>query len=348
MMRVVSGTATSDSAEVDGLDAIMASGGERLREWMARTEHHLRRVTAEAGAPLADHANATVVGGKRLRPLLVVLAAEAAGGPPQTSAGAERLVRAAVAVELVHSATLVHDDIVDDALLRRGRPSVAALAGRQVAVATGDLLFSRAFAELALNDDVAQLRALSDASSALAEGELLQREDAYAAHVAVERYMRRCELKTAALFEAACRLGALTAVDASAALADALGVFARRIGLAFQMLDDVLDVSGPVERTGKPRGTDLLDGTVTLPFILARERDPELIAFDLPSLRGEDGPQTVQELCERITATGALDEARERALAVVAEAKAALPTILPDGRAALLGLVADAVVERDR
>ena len=120
-------------------------------------------------------------------------------------------MRAAVAVELVHSATLVHDDLIDGAQLRRGHPTVAAVAGRQVAVATGDLLFSRAFAELARNDDAAQLRALSEASSALAEGELLQREDAYAAHVAVERYLRRCELKTAALFEAACRLGALTA-----------------------------------------------------------------------------------------------------------------------------------------
>jgi geranylgeranyl pyrophosphate synthase len=231
---------------------------------------------------------------------------------------------------------------------------VAAVAGRQMAVATGDLLFSRAFAELALNDDAAQLSALSDASSALAEGELLQREDAYAAHVAVERYHRRCELKTAALFEAACRLGALTAVDGSAELADALGAFARRIGLAFQMLDDVLDVSGPVERTGKSRGTDLLDGTVTLPFILAREREPELAAFDLQSLSGVDdvgdvgGTQRLEALCERIAATGALDEAREQALAVVAEAKAALPGILPDGRSALLGLVADAVVERYR
>jgi geranylgeranyl pyrophosphate synthase len=182
-------------------------------------------------------------------------------------------VRAAVAVELVHSATLVHDDLIDGAQLRRGRPTVAAVAGRQGAIATGDLLFSRAFAELARNDDAAQLRALSHASSALAAGELLQREDAYASHVAVERYLRRCELKTAALFEAACRLGALTAVAGSSALADALGAFARRIGLAFQMLDDVLDVSGPVERTGKSRGTDLLDGTVTLPLILARERD---------------------------------------------------------------------------
>ena len=92
-------------------------------------------------------------------------------------------MRAAVAVELVHSATLVHDDLIDGAQLRRGHPTVAAVAGRQMAVATGDLLFSRAFAELARNGDVAQLRALSDASSALADGELLQREDAYAAHV---------------------------------------------------------------------------------------------------------------------------------------------------------------------
>ena len=100
------------------------------------------------------------------------------------------------------------------------------------------------------------------------------------------------------------------------------------------MLDDVLDVSGPVERTGKARGTDLLDGTVTLPLILARERDPELAALDCAR---STGPTQAEELCERIAATGALDEARERALAVVAEAKAALPAVLPDGRAALLG-----------
>ena len=331
---------------VDGLDAIMRRGGRELRERMARTELHLERVTARAGAPLASHANATITaGGKRLRPLLVVLAAESAGGPPETAAGEERMVRAAVAVELVHSATLVHDDLIDGAQLRRGHPTVAAVAGRELAIATGDLLFSRAFAELARNEDTAQLRALSEASSALAAGELLQREDSYAPQVPVERYLRRCELKTAALFEAACRLGALTAVGGSNGLAEGLGAFARRIGLAFQMLDDVLDVSGPVERTGKSRGRDLLDGTVTLPFILAREREQELATFDLVSL---EGPEQAEALCDRIAATGALDEAREHALTVVAEAKAMLPAILPNGRSALLDMVADAVVERYR
>jgi geranylgeranyl pyrophosphate synthase len=322
---------------------------------MARIELHLERVTASSGAPLAAYASATIMaGGKRLRPLLVVLAAEATGpglaasASLNTAEGEECLIRAAAAVELVHSATLVHDDVIDRAPLRRGNPTVAAVAGRPAAIATGDLLFSRAFAELARNDDPTQLGALSDASSALAAGELLQREDAYASHVAIERYLRRCELKTAALFEAACRLGALVAGGAgvdSTDLAEVLGAFARRIGLAFQILDDVLDISGPVERTGKSRGTDLLDGTVTLPLILARERDGELSEVDLAEL---SGAREAEELCDRIAATGALEEARERALVLVAEAKRSLPGSLAAGRTAPLELVADAVVERYR
>jgi geranylgeranyl pyrophosphate synthase len=356
------GSAAAPIGDADALEALIRAGGDRLRERMARIELHLERVTAAAGAPLAAHANATIMaGGKRLRPLLVVLAAESAGSAaPRSSSPAQRnapldddareqcLTRAAAAVELVHSATLVHDDVIDGAQLRRGRPTVAAGAGRQAAVATGDLLFSRAFAELARNEDSAQLRALSDASSALAAGELLQREDAYASDVTIERYLRRCELKTAALFEAACRLGALTARGAgvgSTDLADVLGVFARRIGLAFQILDDVLDISGPAERTGKSRGTDLLDGTVTLPLILARERDDELAGIDLAALRGA---REAEALCERIDSTGALGQARERALALVAEAKEALPASWAPARRISLEQVADAVVERYR
>jgi len=335
---------TNTAADVEAVEEIMRRGGPLLRERMARAEVHLESVTAEAGTPLAAYATATILaGGKRLRPLLVVLAAESAGGPGKEPELERRLVRAAVAVELVHSATLVHDDLIDGARLRRGRPTVASVAGREAAIATGDLLFSRAFAELARNGDAEQLRALSDASSALAAGELLQREDAYASDIAVERYFERCRLKTAALFEAACRLGALVAVEGTTALAGALGDFARHIGLAFQLLDDVLDVSGPPQRTGKARGTDLLDGTVTLPLILARQRDEQIASLDLATLAG---PAQAEMLCEQIAATGALDDARERALSIVADAKAALPASLSDGRYELLDLLADAVVER--
>ncbi|MHB1859793.1 MAG: polyprenyl synthetase family protein [Solirubrobacteraceae bacterium] len=333
-------------ASADGLGEIMARGGAALRARMAAIERNLEQVTAAAGAPLAVHAAATVrSGGKRLRPLLVVLAAEAAGGPRESEDGESALVRAATAVELVHSATLVHDDVIDGAQLRRGSPTVVRAAGRVAAVATGDLLFSRAFAELARNGEARQLRVLSEASSALAAGEMLQREDAYAREVSVSRYLRRCELKTAALFEAACRLGALVGRDGSTRLAEELGAFARRIGLAFQLLDDVLDVAGSVQDTGKPRGTDLLDGTVTLPLILAREHDQDLAAEDLAKLAG---PDDAESICRRIAATGALQDAQRRALQIVATAKAELPSSLPPSGSALLDLVADAVVERYR
>jgi geranylgeranyl pyrophosphate synthase len=252
-----------------------------------------------------------------------------AAGP---DADDERLLRCAAAVELVHSATLVHDDVLDSARLRRGQPTVFAAGGRLMATATGDLLFAQAFAELAGNDSAEQIRVLSDASSALAQGELLQREDAWDAGVTRERYELRCELKTARLFQAACELGALE----GGGPVDVLGAFGRRIGLAFQLLDDVLDVSGPAERTGKHRGTDLLDGTVTLPLIVA--------GLDV-DLRAVSTPEDAERVCDRIAATGALDVVRAEALALVAEAKAALPA-LPDGQRGALELVADGVVDR--
>ena len=218
-----------------------------------------------------------------------------------------------------------------------------------MAIAAGDLLFSRAFAELARNDSDAQLRALSDASSALAEGELLQREDAYATAVPLRRYLRRCELKTARLFSAAARLGALAGADGAprrrrtGALAEALGSFAQGVGLAFQLLDDILDVSGPASLTGKRRGTDLLDGTVTLPLILAREHDEKLARVDLRTL---GGPTGAAELCDRIAATGALVESRAHALRIIEEAKAHLPSGLSPATRRLFERVADTVVDR--
>jgi geranylgeranyl pyrophosphate synthase len=137
--------------------------------------------------------------------------------------------------------------------------------------------------------------------------------------------------------------GVGTAIASSPAVVDALGAFARCIGLAFQLLDDVLDVSGPASRTGKHRGTDLLDGTVTLPLILAREQDRKLAALDLRTLTG---PEAADAVCRRIEASGALDESRRRALAIVSQAKAELPAALDGAQRRLLELVADGVVER--
>jgi len=317
------------------LASVLEAGGPELSRQLHRTEARLGELAEGHGPELARHAAGTLAaGGKRLRPMLVFLC----GGE------AEELLFAAVAVELLHMATLVHDDVLDRAALRRGRPTVFAVAGRRGATATGDLLFSRAFAELASAGSKPAVSSLSAASSALASGELMQRADAWSDSVTPERYLERCELKTASLFSEACRLGALLGGTGPAA-EGALAGFGRRVGLAFQILDDVLDVSGPSERTGKHRGTDLLDGTVTLPLILARRGDPELGQMDLRSLVTE--PAQAAAVCDRIAVTGALGEARADALGHVAEAKAALHEVdLPEHRRRALDLVADSVVER--
>jgi geranylgeranyl pyrophosphate synthase len=326
------------TSAAQSVQAIVQAAGPHVPVLLDRVEERLAALAVGHGPVLAEHASSTIAaGGKRLRPLLVVLAA---GGEPDDPS---ELVTCAAAVELVHSATLVHDDVLDAAPLRRGMPTVWASGGRALAVATGDLLFSRAFSELAATGRLASVRALSRASSALAEGELLQREDAWNAAVAVDRYLYRCELKTARLFEAACELGALTTGGDGAHVAG-LGAFGRRVGLAFQLLDDVLDVSGSAADTGKHRGTDLLDGTVTLPLILARQRDETLAEIDLRTITS---PQQASDLCERIEATGALGDAQRQAKAMVDDAKAGLSDLLlEDGQRLALDLVADSVVDR--
>ena len=315
------------------VEAVIDAAGASVPRVMERVERRMAEVSVDHGAALARHAGDTIAaGGKRLRPLLVCLAA---GVPPPES---DSLVHAGVAVELVHAATLVHDDVLDSSLLRRGHPTVVATGGRRMATATGDLLFSRAFAELSLAGSLPAVRVLSRASSELALGELMQRSDAWREDVTVDRYLERCRLKTAVLFRAACELGAIEGEGPI----DALGIFGEQIGLAFQILDDVLDVSGPPERTGKPQGADLMDGTITLPLIEARGQDPKLAALRVRDLRTTADARAV---CERIAATGALERTRARALELVRRAKSILPT-LPGRQRAALDLVADGVVER--
>ncbi|MGN6586314.1 MAG: polyprenyl synthetase family protein [Solirubrobacterales bacterium] len=318
---------TRPSSVPPPVTAVLDASSRWLPTRLGEVERLLREAVAGQGELLgADAASTLEAGGKRLRPMLVLLCA----GPE----GDEAAVRAATAIELVHMATLVHDDVLDNAPLRRGLPTVAATSGRERAVSTGDLLFSRAFALLAEAGDARSVALLAGASVALARGELAQRRDAFDLAVGEERYLERCRLKTARLFECACLLGRDD---------EQLREFGAGIGLAFQLLDDVLDVSGPPERTGKARGTDLLDGTVTLPLIEAAASDPTIREVDLHAL----GAASAGSLCDRIEATGALERVRARALQMVGEAKQALERadFEPEQRQ-LLALVADGVVQR--
>jgi geranylgeranyl pyrophosphate synthase len=300
---------------------------------MAVVEDRLAELAGGYGPTLGADAEATLrAGGKRLRPILVLMAAGDHAN--------ERAIRAATAVELLHMATLVHDDVLDGAPVRRGRPTVVARSGRDRAVGVGDLLLSRAFAELADADGDAEVAELSSASVALARGELAQRGDAYDISITEERYLQRCSLKTARLFESACRMGRLASGGPGT---EEIAGFGREIGLAFQLLDDVLDVTGPPERTGKARGTDLLDGTVTLPLILARRLDPGLEAVEL---RGLDQDEA-ERICDRIAATEALSQVRDRAKRGIERAKGIIASEdFSDEERQLLGMIADGVVER--
>ena len=268
-----------------------------------------------------------------MRPLLVLMAAGDGAG--------DRAVRVATAVEMVHMATLVHDDVLDGAPVRRGRPTVVARSGRDRAVGVGDLLFSRAFAELAVDGGEAEVAELSSASVALALGELAQRHDAFDTSITEERYLERCSLKTARLFESACRLGRISSGRPGI---EELAAFGREIGLAFQLLDDVLDVTGPpgADRQG-PRHRPA-----------RRHRDAAVdpgSAARSGSRRGAScgalDQDAAEALCDRIAATPALDEVRERAKEGIRRAKEILSSPdFTDEERELLGMVADGVVER--
>ena len=277
-------TALAGLQAAPGLDAYLEEVEEGLEAAVARYPG----LAAQAGAE-------ALAGGKRLRPLLVYLAAPLAAPPP---------LAAGVAVELVHMATLVHDDVIDGAELRHGRPSVWSLHGGDVAVATGDYLFARAFGELAEAGDVGAVAILADAAVSLSRGEALQRRQAYDPETSVESYLERCGLKTGKLFEAACRL------------AGGSGAFGLALGIAFQIVDDCLDCAGQTVETGKIAGTDLREGTPTLPLLLAaREDDVVRRALSGGELEGA---------LVRVAASGAIERSREIALDYARRARAHL------------------------
>ncbi|CAA9397795.1 Heptaprenyl diphosphate synthase component II [uncultured Rubrobacteraceae bacterium] len=231
-------------------------------ETIDEVEGRLAGVAEGAPAELVEPALVSLTsGGKRLRPLLLVLSARM--GEPER----EELLGAATAIEVLHTATLIHDDIVDGAESRRGVPTTVAEYGREIAAATGDCLFAEAFSGLARIGDPRLVRAFAEASVGLAAGELEQYR-ANGADVEVEAYLEHIRKKTAGLFQVACVAGG-TLGGLSLVQIDALASYGQALGLAFQMSDDIMDLVGKPGLMGKGIGTDLVEGTVTLPVIFA-------------------------------------------------------------------------------
>ena len=261
-------------------------------------------------------------GGKRLRPALVVLSAKAFG-----YSGAHHHDLAAV-VEFIHTATLLHDDVVDESDLRRGRATASALFGNAASVLVGDFLYSRAFQMMVEVDDKRVMRILADATNTIAEGEVLQLLNCHNADVDASGYLRVIHCKTAKLFEAAMRLGAILA-QTDEANEQAVARYGMHLGTAFQLVDDVLDYSGDEQETGKNLGDDLAEGKPTLPLIHAMQHGDAAQSAVVRAAIEQGDIARFAEVLSVVKQTGALEYTREQAQREADAACAALAAI-PD------------------
>ena len=245
-------------------------------------------------------------GGKRLRPALVLLSAGAFG-----YRGTHHHTLAAV-IEFIHTATLLHDDVVDESALRRGRPTANSLFGNAASVLVGDFVYSRAFQMMVGVDSMRVLQVLADATNVIAEGEVLQLMNCHNADVDEKNYLQVIRFKTAKLFEAATRLGAIlgqASRDAEAAIA----TYGMHLGTAFQLIDDVLDYSGDRHTIGKNVGDDLAEGKATLPLIYAIQHGTQEQAALIRRAIEHGGLEEMGAVLDAILNTGALRYTREQA-----------------------------------
>jgi octaprenyl-diphosphate synthase len=279
-------------------------------------------------------------GGKRLRPMLVLLAAKAAG-----YAGAHDVLLAAV-VEFIHTATLLHDDVVDESDLRRGRKTANALWGNAASVLVGDFLYSRAFQMMVEADDMRVMRILADTTNRIAEGEVLQLLNIHNPDVDEAAYLRVIERKTAVLFAAATRLGGLLGA-LPAAQENALAEYGLNLGFAFQIADDVLDYVADAGTLGKNIGDDLAEGKVTLPLIYALERADPAQAAHIRHAIETGGLDALDAILAAIRGSGAVARARSRAQGYADAAKTALSALPNSAARGALEAVADYALQRD-
>jgi octaprenyl-diphosphate synthase len=256
-------------------------------------------------------------GGKRLRPALVILAARACGYR------GEHHHELAAVVEFIHTATLLHDDVVDESALRRGQATANALFGNAAAVLVGDFVYSRAFQMMLAADNMKVLRVLADATNVIAEGEVLQLMNCHNPDLDEEGYLQVIRYKTAKLFEAATRLGAILG-EAGEVTEEAMAGYGAHLGTAFQLIDDVLDYSGDLALIGKNVGDDLAEGKATLPLIFAmRHGTPEQAQLVRHAIQS-GGLEELDAVLHAIRASGALEYARAQAKAEARTACAAL------------------------
>lgn len=276
-------------------------------------------------------------GGKRLRPMLVVLAGQATGG-----AGPDHHQLAAI-IEFIHTSTLLHDDVVDESDLRRGRSTANAIWGNAASVLVGDFLYSRSFQLMVELDRMEVMRILADTTNRIAEGEVLQLLHVRNPDTDEAAYLRVIERKTAVLFAAGTRLGAL-ASGADEAVQQALYDYGMNLGYAFQIADDVLDYTADAAELGKNLGDDLAEGKATLPLIRAMDRSDAATRERLRRIVQEGDTSAMAEVLAAIHATGGLEYSRQRAMDYARAAEAAL-SILPESEAvaALRGLARYAV-----
>ena len=261
-------------------------------------------------------------GGKRLRPLLVLIAARALGHR------GDGHIELAVIVEFIHTATLLHDDVVDDSDLRRGRSTANALFGNEAAVLVGDSLYSRAFQMMVGVGDIRVMDIMAQTTSEIADGEVLQLLNRHDPDTTEARYLEVIHRKTAKLFEAAARLGAVCA-GATPSREDAMASFGRHLGTAYQLVDDVLDYQGRTGEIGKNVGDDLAEGKPTLPLIHAIRESGECDARILQEAIKSRGLDAIDEVIAAVEASGSIAYTSQLAadeVALAGEALNAIPT----------------------
>lgn len=305
------------SANSSSTAAALALIADDMREMDAVIE---RRLKSEV--PLVSQVSHYIVaaGGKRLRPALLLLMCGALG-----YSGAQRYNLAAV-VECIHTATLLHDDVVDESTLRRGRATANEAFGNPASVLVGDFLYSRAFQMMVEAGDMRIMQTLAEATNVIAEGEVLQLMNMHDASLSEEGYLRVIRSKTAKLFEASARLAALLA-QASPAVEQSCADFGQALGTAFQVIDDVLDYDGDVSEMGKNLGDDLREGKVTLPLIIAMQRATEAERQMIEHAIETGGTEQMPRIIAIVQQTGALEATRAAAAAEAQRALDALPAL---------------------